>query len=192
MNNKINDLISMNEVLKTSNMKITKNNNQLKTKNKKLIQKNNKLVNRERKIHQSIKARRKKLTSIKLSRAKTKLITAGTKMTPILGISAIIAATTYDIKNYCDDISEMEQFEYNLFGDKNLKSTNNKICGINIEEKLNYTGENIKNIHTKFINSMKRQYNVTEDYWKGKTKKFAKAVDKSNKEIVEYWDKFFN
>lgn len=192
MNNKINTLTATAETLKASNMKITKNNNMLKNRNKKLIQKNNKLVSKEKRIHRSIQLRRKKLTSIKLNRAKTKLISAGAKMTPIIGISAIVAATTYDIKNYCDDISEMEQFEYSLFGEKNLKSYNHKICGIDVEARLNQTSKDIKNIHIYFIDSMKRQYNVTENYWNKKTKSFAKVVDENNKQVIMYWDNVFN
>ncbi len=192
MNNKIGNLINLADSLKTSNVKLTKQNKKLHKLNTKLTKTNKKLIARKKHIHNRITKRRKKLTSMKLSKIKDKLITAGPKMTPIIGISTIIASTTYDVNNYCKEIEEMENFEYQLFGDQNIKKDKNKICGVNVKNELEQTGKNVKDEYNVFIKSLKKEYEVTEGFWTTKINDFSDAVDKNNNQVSKYWHNIFN
>jgi len=108
----------------------------LKVSNTKLKTKNKTLITKQQKIHNKIIKRRQSLSTANIKKAKRKLASAGAKMIPFLGIAVITSATAYDIKDYCKDIDEMEKFEYDLFGSKDLANYDKTVCGIDVEEKL--------------------------------------------------------
>lgn len=170
------------EALKSSNMKFEKQNKTLKKQNKKLIA-------REKHIHKKITERRKKLTLAKLKKAKTKLLTAGAKMTPFLGMATIVGATGYDIKSYCNEIDEMEQFEYELFPSKNLARYDKTVCGVDYQLQLEQTASSVKQNYNDILVSFNKQQQNASLYWFNRYKELARNLEKENTQFADYYKK---
>lgn len=170
------------EALKSSNMKFEQKNKALKKQNKKLIA-------REKHIHKKITERRKKLTQAKLKRVKTKLLTAGPKMTPFLGMATIVGATSYDIKSYCNDIDEMEQFEYELFPSKDLARYDKTVCGVDYQLQLEQTANGVKQSYADVLVGFNKEQKNASLYWSNRYKEVARNLEKENTQFANYYQK---
>lgn len=150
--------------LKMKNLSLTNENKQLKTKNTNLTKKNNQLVKREQNIKKKISQRHKRLTNRNLMKIRNKFATAGTKMTPVVGIGLIAGATAYDINEYCNDINEMQEFENELFGNSKLIGNNEELCGVNVEKRLTETGDQVQKKFIDAVNQIKnKSTNISND-----------------------------
>ena len=75
-----------------------------------------------------------------------------------MAIPVVVAATSYDIKIYCDEIKEMEQFEYDLFGETTPANVDDRICGIDVETQLQQSAVNITNRYDNILKSVQEEY----------------------------------
>ena len=138
---------------------LKKDNSKLKVANRKLKQENKRLIAKQRSMKKMVKKHRENRVKKIINRSKRKIATAPTKMVPLLGTVAIIAMTTYDITNYCEDVDDMKNLETTLFGDiqsdKYLLEIE-KICKMDIEKELKpILGEKYDTIKDSFDGSMK-------------------------------------
>lgn len=110
----------------------------LKNSNVKLKRKNKKLQNKQKAIKKKIVQRRKRIINRNFRRAEKQIAKAPLKMVPWVGIPVIIAMTSFEVKEYCEDIKEIKCFENDLFGiDQNVTSDKEKkICGMDVEAEL--------------------------------------------------------
>jgi len=128
--NKLSDMSFTIDALKMKSANLRKKNTKLSSEKKSLSKQNKKHIASRKNMRTKYKNRRIKLTNQKLIQANKKLISAAPKMIPFVAIPVVVAATSYDIKNYCDEITEMEKFEYELFGEKTPLNVDDKICGV--------------------------------------------------------------
>ena len=171
---------AMTQALKASNMKLTKKNKALTTQNKKLVA-------REKHIHKRITERRTKLTKANLHKAQKKLVTAGAKMAPFLGMPVIVGATAYDINDYCASIDEMEQFEYELFGDKALSNYDKTVCGVDVEKQLELTAKGVNNSYKGLLNNFNQNTAYASVFWKQRLQESAKMIENESKQMKIYY-----
>jgi len=163
--NKLSSLYPTIESLKLRNSTLLKKNTKLSNKNKTLLKQNKKYVANRKKMRAKYKNRRVKLTRQKLMRANKKLISAAPKMLPFTAIPVVVATTTYDIKSYCEEIDEMEKFEYELFGETTPVDEDDKICGINVEAKRQETANSVTGQYTDILMSMQQEYHRDKVFW---------------------------
>jgi len=169
-------LLTTKAELLNKNVKLSESKAQLKSKNLKLDRNNKNLISKHKKIQIQAKNYRRNFTDRFTRRAKTKLATAPAKAVPFFGISVIIAMTVSEVNSYCKDIEEMEKFEEDVLeinvSDKN-NSRKNKLCGIDVESELNLimnkeyneSLEWISKSSDKTLDSIKKSYNETKDYF---------------------------
>jgi phage pi2 protein 07 len=168
-------LKNRNKSLKNKNLKLTKSNKKLTSNITKINKQNQKLKTKINSIKTNFRAKRKRFTQKKLARASEKLLKAPVKMVPIAGIATIIAFTASDIKDYCDEIKEMEDFESKVL-DLTVQTNENKICGIDIQKILNK--EKIKIIYY-----CDKEFNL----WDKQFDNFVNFLEENNKQITDYW-----
>ncbi len=155
---------------------LLKKNTKLSNKNKTLLKQNKKYIAAWKKMRAKYKNRRARLTRQKLIRANKKLISAAPKMIPFAAIPVVVAATTYDIKSYCDEIDEMEKFEYELFGEAAPVDEDDKICGINVEAQLQETANSITGQYENILMGMQQEYQRDKAFW-------SEIFDEARREI---------
>jgi len=173
------------ETLKASNMKLSK-------KNKALTANNKKLIAREKHIHKKITQRRAKLTKANLKRAQKKLATAGAKMAPYLGMPVVVGATAYDINEYCSNIDEMEQFEYELFGDVTLSNYDKTVCGVDVQGKLQQTARDVTHSYDAVLKSFNKQNHQASLYWSRKYRESTQFLTHENKHFNQFWNEKYS
>lgn len=89
----------------------------LRGENLDLTRRNQRLVRQQAKVRKQMAERRSALTGRNLRRAEKRLASAAASMVPFAGIAVITTSALLDIKDYCEEISEMEAFERELFGE---------------------------------------------------------------------------
>lgn len=149
----------------------------LKTQNKTLTKQKNKLQSDRKKMRSKYKERRARLTKQKLARANKKLISAAPKMVPFVAIPIVVAATSYDIKGYCDEINEMEHFEYELFGESTPSSVDNKICGVDVEAELQKSANSITSQYENALVEIQKEYQDEKEFW-------SETLNNAKEEII--------
>jgi len=169
-------LLTTKAELLNKNVELSKSKTQLKSRNIKLDKSNKTLISKHKKIQIQAKNYRKNFINRFTRRAKVKLASAPAKAVPFFGISVIVAMTVSEINGYCKDIEEMKKFEKDVLEinatDKN-NSQKNKLCGIDVESELNLimnkeyneSLEWISKSSDKTLDSIKKSYNETKDYF---------------------------
>lgn len=178
-------LIEANSLLKSKNIKLIKTNKTLKTKNTKLIKTNKSLSNKNTKLSKSnkffvkkqlqnkkrIKAYKNRVITVKKSALKKIIPSAGSKSIPFVGTAITVAFITSDIKELCDDMTEVNKLESDLFGYNNSSDIENyckNMLLIDIEKRYDSTTAIIKNKYNYLSNSIKKEAQYTIDFWKYK------------------------
>ena len=160
----------------------------LKASNMKLTKRNKALVTKAKHVHKRVSNRRIKRTKANLKKVQAKFATAGAKMAPFLGIPVVVGATAYDINDYCSEIDEMEQFEYELFGDLALSDYNKTVCGVDVEAKLQATASSVTQSYEKVLQEFNDQEKSASNYWSQKYKESTKFLEKESQTFNAYWD----
>jgi len=164
------------ELLKAKNLDLTKRNKQLTKQNKEFSKKNTKLQTQRQTMRQKIRTRRINLSTQKLQKAGAKLISAAPKMVPFAGIPLVTASTAYDIKEYCDEVAEMERFEYALFDEPIPKHTQDKICGVDIKRQLQQTAIDTDRKYKALLTQAQKEQVQREKYWSEAASKAAQKM----------------
>jgi len=176
--NKLSDLYPTIEALRMKNSNLLRKNTKLTNEKTKLSKKNKKYIANRNSMRSKYKNRRIRLTNQKIMRANKKLISAAPKMIPFVSIPVIVAATSYDIKSYCDEITEMEKFEYELFGEATPVNADDKICGIDVEAKLQQSANSITGQYENILMRMQKEYQRDKMYW-------SETFDDAKKEVED-------
>jgi len=175
LKNRNNRLVKSNKKLTQTNKKIAKSNSQLTEKNKTIATNNKNLVNERKRFKSKIIARNRNINKRLIIRAGQKLAKAPTAMVPFAGTAVVVAITSYEIKEICDDIKEVKTFQSELFSEDIYTQDEDIICGMDIEnelkpfatEKLNnakeWTGDNYNKIMDSSIKALNDLYENLDD-----------------------------
>ena len=130
MSIKIAGLSSLVEQMKYSEIALRDNN-------RRLAQKNDEMEKQRRKTRQLVRQHRASTVKHGVERAAKKMARAGVAMIPVVGISAVAAATADDIHDLCLDIRAARELEVSLYGEESLSTEDEQIyCHQYLAERL--------------------------------------------------------
>lgn len=135
--------------------------------NVRLKSENNKLTQDRETRKKKFSKKRQQMRASKISRIKQTIAKAPSKMIPYIGIGLIAASTTYDVKEYCNDIDEMQELEIDIFG--NSDDDVKQLCGVEYEVELNKLEDQANKAASNLIIYKKElglQYNSSSEYMK--------------------------